>query len=73
MMLAAARAVADFVRPQQIEEGQIYPEAKDLRACAATVRALLTLLFFPAPLSSQPSVWVRLDCCSRLTLLYCVA
>ncbi len=38
MMLAAARAVADFVTPEQIEQGQIYPEAKDLRACAATVR-----------------------------------
>ncbi|BDA50170.1 NADP-dependent malic enzyme [Coccomyxa sp. Obi] len=37
MMLAAARALADFVTPEQIEQGQIYPEAKDLRACAATV------------------------------------
>lgn len=40
-MLAAARALADFVTPEQIEQGQIYPEAKDLRACAATVRHLV--------------------------------
>ena len=40
-MLSAARALADFVTPQQIEQGQIYPEAKDLRACAATVRTLV--------------------------------
>ncbi len=39
-MLAAARALADFTTPEQIEQGQIYPEAKDLRACAATVRHL---------------------------------
>ena len=37
MFLAAARALADFVTPEQIEQGQLYPEAKDLRKVAATV------------------------------------
>ena len=37
MFLAAARALADFVTPEQIENGQLYPEAKDLRKVAATV------------------------------------
>ena len=40
MFLAAARALADFVTPEQIENGQLYPEAKDLRKVAATVRVL---------------------------------
>lgn len=37
MFLAAARALADFVTAEQIEKGQLYPEAKDLRKVAATV------------------------------------
>lgn len=44
MMLSAARALADFTTPEQIKQGQIYPEAKDLRACAATVCLLLLVL-----------------------------
>ena len=37
MFLAAARALADSVTPEQIEQGQLYPEPKDLRKVAATV------------------------------------
>ena len=39
MFLAAARALADVVTPEQIDQGQLYPEPKDLRKVAATVRA----------------------------------
>ena len=38
MFLAAARALADTVPPEQIDQGQLYPEPKDLRKVAATVR-----------------------------------
>ena len=39
MMLAAARGLADYVTKEQImEEGKIYPEARELRSVAATVR-----------------------------------
>ncbi|CAK0786805.1 hypothetical protein CVIRNUC_010019 [Coccomyxa viridis] len=37
MFLAAARALADVVTPEQIDQGQLYPEPKDLRKVAATV------------------------------------
>ena len=43
MFLAAARALADVVTPEQIDQGQLYPEPKDLRKVAATVRALLLI------------------------------
>ena len=51
-MLAAARGLADYVTKEQImEEGKIYPEARELRSVAATVRPPSR----PITLSSFPS------------------
>ena len=41
MFIAAARGLADYVSPEQIEKGNIYPEINDLRNISAAVRALL--------------------------------
>lgn len=66
MFLAAARALADFVTPEQIEQGQLYPEAKDLRKVAATVGFYCLLpLFAPSseplfPCKSALTPWTRL-------------
>ncbi len=49
MFLAAARALADALTPQQIEQGQLYPEAKDLRKVAATVGFSITCSSFDNP------------------------
>ena len=38
MMLAAARALADYVSPEDIRRGKLYPDIKDLRSVSATVR-----------------------------------
>ena len=37
-MLAAARALADYVSPEDIRRGKLYPDIKDLRSVSATVR-----------------------------------
>ena len=56
MFLAAARALADVVTPEQIDRGQLYPEPKDLRKVAATVRVLLTApLHVPITLTPRSS------------------
>ena len=39
MMLAAARALADYVSPEDIKRGKLYPDIKELRAVSAAVRA----------------------------------
>jgi malic enzyme len=44
MLLAAARALADYVSMDQIEHSQIYPEAKELRSVSATVGPLIDCL-----------------------------
>ena len=38
-MLAAARALADYVSPEDIKRGKLYPDIKELRAVSAAVRA----------------------------------
>ena len=38
-MLAAARALADYVSPDDIKRGKLYPDIKELRAVSAAVRA----------------------------------
>ncbi len=48
MFLAAARGLADFVTPEQIKEGKLYPEAKDLRKVAATVGGVPSSTLLPA-------------------------
>lgn len=37
-MLAAARALADYVPMEKIKDSEIYPDAKELRSVSATVR-----------------------------------
>ncbi len=39
MMLAAARALADYVSADDIRRGKLYPDISELRAVSATVRA----------------------------------
>lgn len=38
-MLAAARALADYVSADDIKRGKLYPDIKELRAVSAAVRA----------------------------------
>lgn len=39
MFIAAAKALADYVGPEQIEKGNIYPRMEELRSISATVSA----------------------------------
>ena len=66
MFLAAARALADVVTPEQIDQGQLYPEPKDLRKVAATVRVLfsaplrLAVTLTPGPPQRAVANWLGL-------------
>lgn len=53
MFIAAARGLADYVSPEQIEKGNIYPEINDLRNISAAVRAVVDQLM-PHDLLSSP-------------------
>ena len=57
-MLAAARALADYVSPEDIRRGKLYPDIKDLRSVSATVRT--------RPCSSSPASAPRLHLLRQL-------
>ena len=43
MFIAAAKGLADYVSPEQIEKGNIYPEINDLRNISAAVSCPVTV------------------------------